>query len=606
MASPSNASALKRANTAANNNQSPTKVGATKQPCPIYDVIVIVAGTVDPVNTNSKKANSYHGSAHDPKFPETREDSDYYWTGNEKFINPIIAFQTEYDGIQYFPDFGWSGDNCVHNRRLAGEALGDWLCGNGMPIAKTLSALPNRKVSWHFIGHSHGGNVINEVTRRISNIGKWPATWKVKSVMYLSTPFFSKIHKPLTTRFHSAAKISNVFCDYDLTQVAIADFSLRQLSQGTHIVVGAQKTILPITDRIVKFDMNALNALKVWPSASLKLDWFKSKVETKWEMNPVEGRNLYDKVIALLKDVKLLASEVRKILVELSQPVETRISEPMKGKGMVVKRAIIPPAIANKIIAELDKILAALAPTERNFTARRASGVYPVRGFLSDLNLGGVAGEWLVLVLDLLEVDPNTLNGKLTNFLYDMFKDLIEVFDDTVHTPNHLYSSVPIVPFDCSQHDGYHGLRTTQFDKFKSRLIKCEAAYMGNPSRYNFLNLLFHLVAELEEVRKFVPTLRDKSSYLTTFVKWWTKVDSTSPFSVRMQQINTVIQSWLTILTARDCGGIVVDSSKRNPKLGHIAYLAMVSHSVSRREMYKEMDTFLRSQFDAHPKKPKR
>ena len=44
----------------------------------------------------------------------------------------------------------------------------------------------------------------------------------------------------------------------------------------------------------------------------------------------------------------------------------------------------------------------------------------------------------------------------------------------------------------------------------------------------------------------------------------------------------------------------------RKPKYGSVPYLAVVSHSVSRKELYPPVDTFLRAQFDSHVVPPKR
>lgn len=606
MANPSKHSALARANAAADNNQNGTHVGETKQSCPVFDVIVLVAGTVDPLNNDADKLansfNKYDRKAHDPRFTnESQPDSDYYWTGNQKFIEPVLAFQKTYDHVHVFRDHSWTGDNCVKNRDLAGKILGDWLCGNAMEPA--LPAWLKRKVSFHFVGHSHGGNVINEVTKRISHIGKWPGDWKVKSVVYLSTPFFQTIHFPQTARFHGKARICNAYCQYDLTQTAIADFSLRQLTRVTNVVVASKTTLMPIVDRIAKFDTSSLDALKVLPKTRTYMDGWVPKVTMEWNMDPTAGRNLYDRLLALFKDIKLVIGEVEGMVTELNKEVRIRISEVFQGKGLFTKRKIISDAMKDRIIAELHKVLAGLAPAEAAFKARITSGVYPVRGFISDLHT-----ESLVLTLvNLLNVNPATLDGVLTGLLYDAFKEQIEVFDDTLATCDHHYKGAyPIVPVDVTPHDGYYKKRDPQFYSFKSRLIKAEQAYMGGPTKFRFLDMLFILAAQLDEIRQYLPTMDKVHGYLNTLVSWWTKVDSSSSFILRIQDINTLLQSWILVLRPRDCGGIVWDGAARDPKYGSVPYLAVVSHSVSRQALYPDIDTFLRAQFDSHEVKAKR
>jgi hypothetical protein len=601
MAQPAN-SALKRANGAADNNQSGAKVGATTQACPVFDVIILVAGTVDPVNSDMNKlANSYDRAAHDPRFrKESGKDSDYYWDGNEDFINPVVAFQKTYDHVHFFGDHSWSGDNCIHNRELAGSILGDWLCGNGMKPA--LPAYLNRKVSFHFIGHSHGGNVTNEVTRQIARIRKWPGDWKVKSVTYLSTPFFQKIHKPNTAKFHGKAKICNVWCNYDLTQTAIADFSLRQLTRVTDVVVSAQKTLKPAIDRIVQFDANCLWALVTPPSTKVKWDWLNTKVETTWNMDPTEGRNLYTRVLAVIKDIKLIFSEVKNMILALNQFVPTRISEPLQKKGLVEKRKIISDGVRDKIIKELDAVLAGVTPTESAFTRRVASGVYPVKGFVSDVRV-----EALVLpLIALLDVNSGSLNGKLTSLLFEAFEKQIEVFDDTLATCNHLYS-IPIVPVDVTSKDNYSRKgKDPQFYRFKGLLIKAEQAYMGNPTQYNFLHMLFLLAAQLEDLHNILVKAENTTNMIVKVLDKWKWFDDSSSFYLRMRDLVRVARSWFAIFNSRYCGGIESDTPVRTPKCGSVPYLAMVSHSVSRMKLYPEVDKFLRGQFDSHPVPPKR
>ena len=600
MGQPANKNPLKAANTAANDNHSATPVGATKQACPVFDVMVLVAGTVDPVNSSlTKNANSYDRAAHDPRFKkESGKDSDYYWDGNEDFINPIVAFQKSYDHVHVFSDHGWSGDNCVSNRKLAGSILGDWLCGSGMKPA--LPAYLNRKVSFHFIGHSHGGNVINEVTQRITQ-NKWPSTWKVKSVTYLSTPFFQKIHKPNVGKFHAAAKICNVFCQYDLTQTAIADFSLRQLTAVTDVVVAAQKTIKPAIDRIVQFDAGSLWALVAAPSAHVNWDWFHTSVETAWNMDPTKGRNLYERVAAVIKDIKVIFDEVKKMILALNQPITTRISEVFQKKGLVEKRKILSDAITKKFIAELDKVLAGIAPTEAAFEARLRSRQFPVRGFAADIHV-----EALVLpLIALLDVNPSSLNGTLTSLLFEAFKEQIEVFDDTLNTCKHLYK-IPIVPVDVTPEDVYYKRRDPQFYGFKGKLIQAEKAYFGSATQYNFLNMLFLLAAQLEDIHKILVRAEGTTGTVVRVLNAWRRVDDSSAFYLRMLDLVRVAQSWFQIFNTRYCGGIEVDKPDRNPKYGSVPYLAVVSHSVSRMKLYPDVDKFLRAQFDSHEVKPKR
>lgn len=622
---PAKNSNLSKSILAANNNQNPNKVGATKQPCPIYDVIVILAGTVDPINSDKEKLansfadkrsknppkagelqgpkqrNEYEGASMDPSKPiEHRRDTDYYWDGNPAFVDALIAFQKSHDHVHVFGDHGWSGDNCVKNRELAGQYLGDWFVGN-----KRESALPTylkRKVSFHLFGHSHGGNVLNEFTKHIAKIA-WPADWKLKSYIYLSTPFFQKIHKPNPARNHGSAKVCNVFCQYDITQTAIADFSLRQLTRVTDVVVSAPKTLKPPIDRIVSFDMNSLWALARAPRPTAGWTGWLPEVGMKWEMDATKGRNLYTRILAVLKDVKLVFDEIKKMVRALNVEQDTRISEPFMKKDLVEKRKIIGDAARDEIIGELDKVLAGLTPTEAAFKARVASGVFPVKGFIADIKVEA----FVMPLLALLEINAASLEGKIPHMLYSAFKEQIEVFDDTLQTCDHIHK-IPIQPVDVSSHDKYYQRRDRQFFDFKSRLIRAEQAYFGAPNQRNFTNLLFVLAAQIEDIHQILLKVQSWTTTGEQIFAYYAQVDNSSSFYLRMMDLMRVAREWFMLFNARYSGGIEVDELPRieGNKYGSVPYLATVSHSVSRFELYPEVDKFLRAQFDSHETKPQR
>ncbi len=666
MAQPANKQALSRANAAANNNHGGNSVGNPKQACPLYDVIIIVAGTVDPVNSKGALANSYDGkpykktrrpaapppppsaydkAAHDVRKPEeSQQDSNYYWAGNAKFVGRLLGFQSSHDHVMVFRDHSWSGDNCVKNRQLAGQIFIDWLCGHGMMSA--LPAYKTRKVSFHFIGHSHGGNVINEMSLRIAKVGAWPSDWKVKSVVYLSTPFFQTIHKPTTAKWHGAARICNVFCKYDLTQTAIADFSLRQLTRVTNVVSDPESKLGTYIDKIVKFDFKSLAVLVKGLRPGWKWDWLNTGVT--WHLDATQARNMYEKVIDLIKNIKLALEEVKKIVTYLSYEVDTPVSETFKGRGFVEGRHVIAPEMAARINQELDLVIAGTGPAERALRARVASGFYPGAGFYDDIHTESL----LLPIISLLAVDPGSLEGKVPNLIFAAFKPLIEVFDDTLHTCDHLYS-IPIVPVEVSNSDKYFRKRDPQFDKFKSALIQAEVKYMGSGAKYDFLHMLFVLAAQLEaahgplKIAKYAVEALNALLYVNDPIAMWRGKTS---FYARTKDLIQLVRNWWTVLDSRYCGGIEwtrtkdehardlqeladeaaaqaavdkldkrkrkpltaderkaeLESIDRAPAYGSVPYLATVSHSVSRKELYPPVDTFLRAQFDSHVTPPKR
>jgi hypothetical protein len=289
------------------------------------------------------------------------------------------------------------------------------------------------------------------------------------------------------------------------------------------------------------------------------------------------------------------------MVIALNMDQVTRISEPFMDKDLEETRKIISDGVKNQIIAELDKVLGGLRPTENALNARVASGTYPVRGFISDIKV-----EALVLpLIALLDINAGSLNGKIPRLLYAAFKEQIEVFDDTLHTCDHIHS-IPIVPVDVTRFDEYYRRRDPQFFDLKSRLIRAEQAYMGSPNQYNFTHMLFLLAAQLEDLHKILVKAEETTNTIDNAMYAYSFVDSSSSFYLRMMDLIRVARAWFKIFSDRYCGGIEVEQPPRDPKYGSVGYLAVVSHSVSRMALYPKVDEFLRAQFDSHETKPQR
>lgn len=199
----------------------------------IIDIVMFVAGTTDPVNTEGKKHQadtSYWKYIDEKTKKETEQSLNNFWN-KLKLLKP--QFHDLHIEGQFF---SWSGDNDTKERTEASERLFDLLL-------RVYSGWKNQEVHLHLIGHSHGGNVINQFTELVSSkemigkstilkprkINEFPKSWKVKSITYLSTPFFQKKHQLNHGKLHKECKIINVHNDYDLTQQLVANFSLNNL-----------------------------------------------------------------------------------------------------------------------------------------------------------------------------------------------------------------------------------------------------------------------------------------------------------------------------------------------------------------------------------------
>lgn len=199
----------------------------------IIDIVMFVAGTTDPGNTDGKKhhANTTYWKYVDEKTnKETEQSLHNLWNNIKKLKPQFLDLHIEGEF------FSWSGDNDTKERIQASERLFDL-------ILRVYSGWKNQEVHLHLIGHSHGGNVINQFTELVSSkemiakstilkprkITEFPKLWKVKSITYLSTPFFQKKHQLNHGKLHKECKIINVHNDYDLTQQLVANFSLNNL-----------------------------------------------------------------------------------------------------------------------------------------------------------------------------------------------------------------------------------------------------------------------------------------------------------------------------------------------------------------------------------------
>lgn len=199
----------------------------------IIDIVMFVAGTTDPGNTDGKKhhANTTYWKYIDEKTnKETEQSLNNLWNNIKKLKPQFLDLHIEGEF------FSWSGDNDTKERIQASERLFDLLL-------RVYSGWKNQEVHLHLIGHSHGGNVINQFTELVSSkemiakstilkprkITEFPKLWKVKSITYLSTPFFQKKHQLNHGKLHKDCKIINVHNDYDLTQQLVANFSLNNL-----------------------------------------------------------------------------------------------------------------------------------------------------------------------------------------------------------------------------------------------------------------------------------------------------------------------------------------------------------------------------------------
>jgi len=598
----------------------------------ITDIIVLCAGTVDPSNSdNIGRASSYQGKI----------DSNWYWKDNVEFRNGLSDFKNKYVNCHIFEDHAWSGDNSVHNRKVAGAYLADRLCGvtgknsyNDNPIAYYQRFLKKEKypeVNFHLIGHSHGGNVINEFTKRIAKSPGWPDHWKIKSITYLSTPFFKKLHKPDTSKFHPDCKIINVFNNYDLTQRAIADFSLKQLPGQFKIAAG---------DKFIELICEIIGHWEVMVPLFIG----------ELNLNDEEGRILYDECIDLLDVVTELITEAKKIIGDLSVEHEYTVATALKGK-VTHKRSIISTGLKDRFdqfFLELQRDFVELNIQNLRDTINENNG-YSRLGFLRDFNYRDATA----VIVKWFKISPVTLESKFFDMVYEAIKEQLDEYDNTRNTPDELYKGVPIIPVDVTEHDDYYQQRDEQFNEFIKLLEEKEDNYESNKTKRNLLDILFTLLAQIPVVRtKGCSYLRIVASVVNGVVKldeddvkgsWHHPGDDWKlDFWDHEERANAIslvelCRNYCRILASRN-GGFCCDidddadecaqradksgieiipppalnaqndpnkdclarfgtkNAKKKVNRGSLHYLMNNSHNLSRRKWYEEYETKLKSQ----------
>ena len=173
-------------------------------------LFILVPGTTDPVNINESITNNANIK---------------YW--DAPFLKKVLAFANSYPFKKedVIDGFSWTGDNQIEARQHAARMLLTMI-KNATYMERTT---PNKRNNIHFICHSHGGNVIHEFTQMAAKDPEFTDRMKVRSIVYLSTPFFNEQAQINTDVLHPHCDIINVYNKYDLTQRFVANFSMHQM-----------------------------------------------------------------------------------------------------------------------------------------------------------------------------------------------------------------------------------------------------------------------------------------------------------------------------------------------------------------------------------------
>ena len=599
-------------------------IGGTTQPVNLGG---IADGTSDPGGTRSQGhsddgvstgSTDYWGMRQDQLVDANLSDLDWYWQEDYEFRKAVAALSQDYLSFRIFAAHGWSGDNAIVNRQVAGAYLANRLCG-GEGEKAYYPAWRHKSVHIHLMGHSHGGNVVNEFLQQAAKLGTaWPARWRIRSVTYLSTPFFQRLHPLNTATFDPECRIINVTDDYDLTQRVVADFSMLPLRNVLlHVKADA------LLERLDQFpwDETVVDAAIGSVNVDGSFQNYLPKVEI--VLGQKEGNALYDQLIDVVNHLEGLVQEAHRVVEHLTTPFTYPVVPGLKGK-VKTERSILSKDSAQRIQGLLRSVWEAGRPLREQLQARRAIGRYPVMDVLGELLSEG--SSLLVDLLDkvgtLIAIDRNKLEGPLCNLLVAFALDQVDEFDDTVRSPAAQLEGTPFAQrldqVDVSMSDEYRAdpdlsKYWSRFPDFIAKVEASEKAYAERGEQRDVVDLMLRLVAQVSAVRGLVAQYRAHPRLIggirktlaglaaVSKVRSWFDDGGTTIYEA-LDRLATSVDTWMGLLAERDAGGMEVPLSvatptdPKHPPLGSLEHFMYVAHSVSRRQLHPEVETLLRGQ----------
>ena len=585
------------------------------------NVFILVAGTTDPVNTedtNASRAQSYNselGVNPDAKTLKDflrldvyKDDAKNYW--DEKFYSQIKSFIRKEQNFELFSFHGWTGDNSINNREVAGAYLVDRLCGAKGEKPFYEHTYQNKLIHFHLIGHSHGGNVMNEMTKQMDKLGdKWPKRWKVKSMTYLSTPFFNTIHQVKVTpkTFHEKAEVMSLYNDYDLTQRVIADFSMYSLESVNAV----------FEKHAIKDGLQVVGeAYKAIPTNKL----------TDLYLTEVEGEYFYTKTIEFFESIeKLITRNIYQVLDTLNQETEYKLSEFFKENfpegTFSYKRQILEDSAHAELKRMFTEIVYGVGVLKKKFSATMVKvntheESYSRPGIFADLSAGATLFDTLHEFLDIDESSfISSEKNSLWNVLYKVLVHDIEKYDNTYTKPNKQFSTLKVTNLAIRDKDEYdiktrqaegassftralissqsYGLESQQADdilepkvfseryyKFIKNLEDIEEELSISTSQTNLMKLLFSLLAHSP-----LHTIIDKWSGMGFFALEFVLKDNADK---SLERLKLTVNKLKRMFDRHYAGDLELFN------MGSLDYFMRVSHSTSRRILYEDVENFLK------------
>lgn len=585
-------------------------------------ILVLVAGTVDPISlspNDAVRASSYSGKNN-------------YWAENPNFIQGLKHLCDTTPNLALFDAHGWSGDNTKENREIAGAYLANRLCGSNGENAY-YSGYRNKKVAFHLIGHSHGGNVLNEFTKRAAVAEEWPDTWQIKSVLYLSTPFFKHQHQLDCSALSPDCRIINVTNDFDITQRVIADFSMYDLASAVAIVSketpAFHEAIHAIKQTPFMNGINKLIGIFAQPSA-LKL-LFNS---ASYKFSDQDGAQIYSEMLTLLHRVKHILTGIKAIADKLSDSLYYPSDKVVKRQEPQSTRHFMNETLKQETDNLIGGLIAHISHIHSAIETRHHQQDYSVTPLIGDI------APDLNHLIDFFTLDVDNAKGPFVDLLFALINNQIENFDNTTATPIHQLNDAfkeQLFHVNVTNKDTYYEAgNLAGFQQFIEKLENAEHDYEQDPTQKHLLKILITLLAPQSELNSVKTGMRkgidlldnvfgtQKHSlkrFLAKAATLWGDMTPIRKLAIRFQ---TLLKSYDHLIQEFDIDLLTpLDNPKTSSvtrsatteaqtsseaetqqekeqalRQGTLAHFAVVSHSVSRQKLYPEVEALLTPQFE--------
>jgi len=548
-------------------------------------ILILVPGTTDPVNISEDRS----GAA-------TKD----YW--DKPFLDGMRDLVSAHPRItKYWTEFSWTGDNQKEARVTAAKDL------NKLIYQFSYIAVRDRiPVSIHLIGHSHGGNVINEYSQIAAADPDVPENVKIRSIVYLSTPFFTNQAQLNTDMLHPKCKIINVWNKYDLTQSFVANFSMHQMPALISTFNASdklKKAFKKLNETpYVKMAAAALFISKELGKPSLVNPVTYVTAPIKNYVSNSAGKILYTDILNVFVNLKNILSLIAFNFEELNRNYSKFIT------------AEILKSLNTGILKNLqDKLTGSIEGLQKRITL---NSEFTIETLANDITYG--IGDFIKQLNEFIQFkepsDPNNLSSDLSILIGKILLNQIQTFDDTTwEIEPQLKKLFPVKNIEVTQLDKYDKCKESKnYDAFLAHMEKLEDNYVACDQRSAEgsairADIIFSLLAQeqyglvdlIDTVLKWMDILTD--GRLDDIIKQTRATISEYGKALKERDFKIIhsdpaatinIPFFVPYEKEMEWGHRKIVESVRpflttpfGTSLGGIPYLAVESHSVSRRKL---------------------